>query len=150
MTSPQPGTDNDPRGPLAPYDGILLLSFGGPEKPDDVMPFLRTVTAGRGIPDERLAAVAEHYYSFGGKSPINDQNRALLSALRSELDRREIATPLLWGNRNFHPFVTDTLREAYEAGMRRVLTIVTSAYSSYSSCRQYREDLAAAVQTLAD
>ena len=150
MTSPQPGTDNDPRGPLAPYDGILLLSFGGPEKPDDVMPFLRTVTAGRGIPDERLAAVAEHYYSFGGKSPINDQNRALLSALRSELDRRELTTPLLWGNRNFHPFVTDTLREAHEAGMRRVLTIITSAYSSYSSCRQYREDLAAAVQTLAD
>lgn len=150
MTSPQPGTDNDPRGPLAPYDGVLLLSFGGPEKPDDVMPFLRTVTAGRGIPDERLAAVAEHYYSFGGKSPINDQNRALLSALRSELDRREVTTPLLWGNRNFHPFVTDTLREAHEAGMRRVLTIVTSAYSSYSSCRQYREDLAAAVQTLAD
>ena len=114
------------------------------------MPFLRTVTAGRGIPDERLAAVAEHYHSFGGKSPINDQNRALLGALRSELDRREIATPLLWGNRNFHPFVTDTLRAAHEAGVRRVLTIVTSAYSSYSSCRQYREDLAAAVQSLAD
>ena len=147
MTSPQPGTD---LGPLAPYDGILLLSFGGPDKPDDVMPFLRNATAGRGIPDERLTAVAEHYYSFGGKSPINDQNRALLSALRSELDRREIATPLLWGNRNFDPFVTDTLREAHEAGMRRVVTIITSAYSSYSSCRQYREDLAAAVQTLAD
>lgn len=147
MTSPQPGTD---LGPLAPYDGILLLSFGGPDKPDDVMPFLRNATAGRGIPDERLTAVAEHYHSFGGKSPINDQNRALLSALRSELDRREIATPLLWGNRNFDPFVTDTLREAHEAGMRRVVTIITSAYSSYSSCRQYREDLAAAVQTLAD
>ena len=153
MTSPQPGTDNDPPdplGPLAPYDGVLLLSFGGPEKPDDVMPFLRNATAGRGIPDERLLAVAEHYESFGGKSPINDQNRALLSALRAELDRRDIATPLLWGNRNFDPFVTDTLREAHEAGMRRVVTIVTSAYSSYSSCRQYREDLAAAVQTLAD
>ena len=150
MTSPQPGTDKDPLGPLAPYDGVLLLSFGGPEKPDDVMPFLRNATAGRGIPDERLLAVAEHYESFGGKSPINDQNRALLSALRAELDRRDIATPLLWGNRNFDPFVTDALREAHEAGMRRVVTIVTSAYSSYSSCRQYREDLAAAVQTLAD
>ena len=153
MTSPQPGTDNDPPdplGPLAPYDGVLLLSFGGPEKPDDVMPFLRNATAGRGIPDERLLAVAEHYESFGGKSPINDQNRALLSALRAELDRRDIATPLLWGNRNFDPFVTDALREAHEVGMRRVVTIVTSAYSSYSSCRQYREDLAAAVQTLAD
>lgn len=156
MTSPQPGTDNDPPdppdplGPLAPYDGVLLLSFGGPEKPEDVMPFLRNATAGRGIPDERLLAVAEHYESFGGKSPINDQNRALLGALRAELDRRDIATPLLWGNRNFNPFVTDALREAHEAGMRRVVTIVTSAYSSYSSCRQYREDLAAAVQTLAD
>jgi ferrochelatase len=147
VTSP----DSEPDvGPLAPYDGILLMSFGGPEQPDDVMPFLRTVTAGRGIPDERLAAVAEHYYSFGGKSPINDQNRALLSALRKELDRREIATPLLWGNRNFDPFVTDTLREAYDAGMRRVVAIVTSAYTCYSSCRQYREDLAAAVQALAD
>ena len=150
MTSPQPGTDKDPLGPLAPYDGVLLLSFGGPEQPEDVMPFLRNATAGRGIPDERLLAVAEHYESFGGKSPINDQNRALLSALRAELDRRDIATPLLWGNRNFDPFVTDALREAHEAGMRRVVTIVTSAYSSYSSCRQYREDLAAAVQTLAD
>jgi len=114
------------------------------------MPFLRNATAGRGIPDERLTTVAEHYYSFGGKSPINDQNRALLTALREELDRREIPTPLLWGNRNFHPFVTDALREAHEAGIRRVVTIVTSAYSCYSSCRQYREDLAAAVQTLAD
>jgi len=147
VTLPQPGTDP---GPLAPYDGILLLSFGGPNEPDDVMPFLRNATAGRGIPDERLTTVAEHYYSFGGKSPINDQNRALLTALREELDRREIPTPLLWGNRNFHPFVTDALREAHEAGIRRVVTIVTSAYSCYSSCRQYREDLAAAVQTLAD
>jgi protoporphyrin/coproporphyrin ferrochelatase len=136
--------------PLAPYDGILLLSFGGPEKPDDVMPFLRIVTAGRGVPDERLAAVAEHYQSFGGKSPINDQNRLLLAALRSELDRRGIVTPLVWGNRNFDPFLTDTLRHAHEAGMRRLVTIVTSAYTSYSSCRQYREDLAAAVATLAD
>jgi len=135
---------------LAPYDAILLLSFGGPEKPDEVMPFLRIVTAGRGIPDERLAAVAEHYQSFGGKSPINDQNRRLLSALRSELDRREIGTPLLWGNRNFDPFLVDALRAAHEAGMRRLVTIVTSAYTSYSSCRQYREDLAAAVATLAD
>ncbi|HZX99648.1 MAG TPA: ferrochelatase [Dermatophilaceae bacterium] len=147
MTSPQAGSDVSP---LNPYDGILLLSYGGPEKPEDVMPFLRIVTAGRGIPDERLTAVAEHYYAFGGKSPINDQNRLLLAALRSELDRRELATPLLWGNRNFDPFVVDTLREAHEAGMRRLVTIVTSAYTSYSSCRQYREDLAAAVATLAD
>jgi ferrochelatase len=147
VTSPQAGSEATP---LTPYDGILLLSFGGPEKPEDVMPFLRIVTAGRGIPDERLAAVAEHYQSFGGKSPINDQNRLLLAALRSELDRREITTPLVWGNRNFHPFLTDALREAHEAGMRRLVTIVTSAYTSYSSCRQYREDLAAAVASLAD
>ena len=147
MTTPPNETDNSP---LAPYDGILLMSFGGPEGPDDVMPFLRNVTAGRGIPDERLAVVAEHYQSFGGKSPINDQNRALLGALRSELDRRGISVPLLWGNRNFDPFVTNTLREAHEAGIRRVVTILTSAYSSYSSCRQYREDLAAAALTLAD
>jgi len=151
-TPPTPTTPSNETdaSALAPYDGILLMSFGGPEGPDDVMPFLRNVTAGRGIPDERLAVVAEHYASFGGKSPINDQNRALLSALRSELDRREIEIPLLWGNRNFDPFVTDTLREAHDAGLRRVVAIVTSAYSSYSSCRQYREDLAAAVLTLAD
>ena len=110
VTSPQAGSDVSP---LKPYDGILLLSFGGPEKPEDVMPFLRIVTAGRGIPDERLAVVAEHYQSFGGKSPINDQNRLLLAALRAELDRRELTTPVLWGNRNFDPFVADTLREAH-------------------------------------
>jgi ferrochelatase len=147
VTSAPAGSDVSP---LNPYDGILLLSFGGPEKPEDVMPFLRSVTAGRGIPDERLTAVAEHYYAFGGKSPINDQNRQLLAALRSELDRRQFATPLVWGNRNFHPFLVDTLREAHEAGMRRLVTIVTSAYTSYSSCRQYREDLAEAVETLAE
>jgi protoporphyrin/coproporphyrin ferrochelatase len=147
VSSPQAGSDVSL---LSPYDGILLLSFGGPEKPEEVMPFLRIVTGGRGIPDERLAVVAEHYQSFGGKSPINDQNRLLLAALRAELDRRELSTPLVWGNRNFHPFLTDALREAHEAGMRRLVTIVTSAYTSYSSCRQYREDLAAAVATLAE
>jgi len=147
VTSPQAGSDVNL---LSPYDGILLLSFGGPEKPEDVIPFLRIVTAGRGIPDERLSAVAEHYYSFGGKSPINEQNRLLLQAMRSELDRRELTTPMVWGNRNFDPFLIDTLRQAHEAGMRRLVTIVTSAYTSYSSCRQYREDLADAVATLAD
>jgi ferrochelatase len=147
VTSPQAGSDVSP---LEPYDGILLLSFGGPEKPEDVMPFLRIVTAGRGIPDERLSTVAEHYQAFGGKSPINDQNRLLLAALRSELERRELRVPVLWGNRNFNPFLVDTLRGAHEAGMRRLVTIVTSAYTSYSSCRQYREDLAAAVATLAE
>jgi protoporphyrin/coproporphyrin ferrochelatase len=139
-----------PDGPLAPFDSVLLLSFGGPEKPDDVLPFLRRVTAGKGIPDERLAQVGEHYYRFGGRSPINDQNRALRSALSAELERREIDAPVLWGNRNFAPFTADALREASERGLRRVLTIVTSAYSSYSSCRQYREDLAAAVEEVSD
>lgn len=136
--------------PLEPYDALLLASFGGPEKPDEIMPFLRRVTAGRGIPDERLAEVAHHYEELGGRSPINDQNRALIAALRTELDRREITTPILWGNRNSEPFLTDALREAHENGVRRVVTVTTSAYSSYSSCRQYREDLAAAAETLAD
>jgi ferrochelatase len=133
-----------PDNPLDPYDGILLLSFGGPEKPEDVLPFLRTVTAGKGIPDARLEEVGQHYYGFGGRSPINDQNRALIAALRAELDRREIDTPVIWGNRNFTPFTLDALTEASERGLHRLVTIVTSAYSSYSSCRQYREDLARA------
>ncbi|MFC8503322.1 ferrochelatase [Pedococcus sp. NPDC057267] len=139
-------TPENTANPLAPYDGILLLSFGGPEKPEDVLPFLRRVTAGKNIPDERLEEVGEHYYGFGGRSPINDQNRALIAALRAELDRREIDTPIVWGNRNFTPFVADALTEAHERGIRRLVTVMTSAYSCYSSCRQYREDLAAAQQ----
>src|SRR5215471_2809161 len=90
-----------------PYDAVVLVSFGGPEQPDDVLPFLRNVTRGRGIPDQRLQEVGEHYFRFGGRSPINDQNRALLAALRAELDRRELETPLLWGNRNFTPFTAE-------------------------------------------
>ncbi|MDC5697825.1 ferrochelatase [Intrasporangium calvum] len=133
---------------MQPYDAILLLSFGGPEAPDEVVPFLRRVTAGRGIPDERLEQVGQHYFLFGGRSPINDQNRALIAALRAELDARGDATPVIWGNRNSAPFLADTLREAHEAGMRRLVAVTTSAYSSYSSCRQYREDLAAAVDEL--
>ena len=136
----------DQTRPLDPYDGVLLLSFGGPEAPEDVLPFLRRVTAGRGIPDERLEEVGRHYQEFGGRSPINDQNRALIAALRAELDRREVDTPVVWGNRNFTPFTADALREAGARGMRRLVTVVTSAYSSYSSCRQYREDLAAALE----
>ena len=135
--------------PLAPYDAVLLLSFGGPEQPADVMPFLENVTRGRGIPRERLESVAEHYHHFGGRSPINDQNRALLGALRAELDGRGLQVPLLWGNRNWAPYLTDALREAHQAGHRRVAVIATSAYSSYSGCRQYREDLARSVTELA-
>jgi len=134
--------------PTHPYDAVLLLSFGGPEGPQDVMPFLEKVTGGRGIPRERLLSVAEHYLAFGGRSPINDQNRALLAALRTELDRRGSDVPLLWGNRNWAPLLTPVLREAHEAGARRILVLLTSAYSSYSGCRQYREDLARALLEL--
>lgn len=126
---------------LQPYDAIVLVSFGGPEKPDDVVPFLRNVTRGRGIPDERLAEVGEHYSLFGGRSPINDQCRTLIGALAAELDRRGHGLPVYWGNRNWSPYLTDTLREIDADGHRRVLAVVTSAYPSYSSCRQYRENL---------
>ncbi|ANS77988.1 Ferrochelatase, protoheme ferro-lyase [Serinicoccus hydrothermalis] len=133
---------------LFPYQAIVLTSFGGPEGPEEVMPFLRRVTGGRGIPDERLEEVAEHYYQFGGKSPINDQNRALIEAIRAELERRELPVPVLFGNRNSEPFLADAFREAAAEGMTRLLSITTSAYSCYSSCRQYREDIAAAQEEL--
>jgi len=134
---------------VGPYDAVLLMSFGGPEQPADVMPFLENVTRGRGIPRERLESVAEHYLHFGGRSPINDQNRALLAALRAEFDGRGLDVPLYWGNRNWDPYLVDTLREVAAAGARRVCVILTSAYSSYSGCRQYREDLAGALLALA-
>ncbi|MGO2036820.1 MAG: ferrochelatase [Brevibacterium sp.] len=133
----------------APIDALLLMSFGGPEAPEEVVPFLKNVTAGRGIPEERLEEVGEHYYGFGGRSPINDQNKALLAALRDELDRRGIDTPLIWGNRNWKPYLTDQVRAEAEQGRTRFLSIDTSAYSSYSSCRQYREDFAKTIDTLA-
>lgn len=132
--------------PPAAYDAILLTSFGGPEGQDDVIPYLRNVTRGRGIPDERLEEVAHHYRHFGGVSPINDQNRALRAALVAELAARGLDLPVYWGNRNWDPYLRDAVREAYDAGHRRLLAVVTSAYSSYSSCRQYREDLAAALE----
>jgi len=126
------------------FDSLLLASFGGPEGPDEVMPFLERVTAGRGVPPERLVEVSHHYHALGGVSPINEQNRELLAALRAELDARGIEIPLYWGNRNSAPFFADTLREMNEAGHERVLALATSAYSSYSGCRQYRENLATA------
>jgi ferrochelatase len=128
------------------YDAILLAGFGGPEGQDDVIPFLRNVTRGRGIPEERLEEVAHHYRHFGGVSPINDQNRELKAALEAELAGREIDLPVLWGNRNWDPYLKDALSEANERGLRRIIAIATSAYSSYSSCRQYREDFAAALE----
>jgi len=121
------------------YDAILLVSFGGPESREDVLPFLENVTRGRNIPPERLLEVAEHYYHFGGKSPINDQCRELMAALRKELD-----LPIYWGNRNWHPYLADALRQMRSDGIKRALGLVTSAYSSYSGCRQYRENIAAA------
>jgi len=127
------------------YDAILLASFGGPEGQDDVIPFLRNVTRGRGIPEERLEQVAHHYRAFGGISPINDQNRELKAALEAELERRGIDLPVLWGNRNWAPYIKDAFVEANERGFTKLLAIGTSAYSSYSGCRQYREDYARAL-----
>ena len=129
---------------MAPYDAFVLVSFGGPEGPDDVMPFLRNVTAGRGVPDERLAAVAEHYDEFGGISPINQQNRDLLAAVEKEFAARGVGLPVYWGNRNWDPYLTGTVAAMKADGVRRALAFVTSAYSSYSSCRQYLDDIAAA------
>jgi ferrochelatase len=128
------------------YDAILLASFGGPEGQDDVIPFLRNVTRGRGIPDERLEEVAHHYRAFGGVSPINEQNRELKAALEKRLAERGIDLPVIWGNRNWAPYVRDALTEAAERGFSTLIAIGTSAYSSYSSCRQYREDYALALE----
>ncbi|MGD8215457.1 ferrochelatase [Aestuariimicrobium sp. Y1814] len=133
----------------APYDALLLASFGGPEGQDDVIPFLRNVTRGRGIPDERLEEVSTHYRALGGVSPINQQNRALKAALEAELAARGIDLPVLWGNRNWAPYTTDVLRSAHAEGRRVVLGLATSAYSSYSGCRQYREDFGIALAELA-
>ncbi len=132
----------------APYDAFLLVSFGGPEGPDDVLPFLENVTRGRGIPAERLAEVGEHYHHFGGRSPINDQCRALLDAMREDFARHGLDLPIYWGNRNWHPFLRDTLQTMADDGVRRAVCLLTSAYPSYSGCRQYRENLYDAVQDL--
>ncbi len=128
------------RGPERPFDAILFSSFGGPEGQEDVIPFLRNVTRGRGIPDERLEEVSVHYRTLGGVSPINAQNRAMIAALEKELERRGLDLPIYFGNRNWHPFNEDAVRRMYADGRRHALGLVTSAYSSYSSCRQYRED----------
>jgi ferrochelatase len=126
------------------YDAFLLLSFGGPEHPDDVMPFLRNVTRGRGVPEERLAEVAEHYHHFGGVSPINQQCRDLLAAVRSDLAAHGIDLPAYWGNRNWAPMLEDTVARMRDDGVRHALAFATSAYGGYSSCRQYWEDIARA------
>jgi len=127
--------------PSSDYDAILFLSFGGPEGMDDVMPFLANVLRGKNVPESRMQEVAHHYERFGGVSPINGQNRALIKGLEEELARRNIALPVYWGNRNWHPLLPDTIKQMQADGIKKALTFVTSAYSSYSGCRQYLEDI---------
>jgi len=126
---------------MAGYDAFLLVSFGGPEGPADVMPFLQNVTAGRNVPVERLEQVAEHYYRFGGVSPINQQCRELIAAVEKDFAGRGVALPVYWGNRNWDPYLAGTLAEMADAGISRALAFVTSPYSSFSSCRQYLDDI---------
>src|SRR5271166_3459946 len=126
------------------YDAILITSFGGPEAPADVMPFLENVLRGKNVPRERMLQVAEHYYRFGGKSPINEQTRRLIAALKAELAEHGSRLPVYWGNRNWHPLLADAILQMKKNGVRRALAFVTSAYSSYSGCRQYRENIARA------
>ncbi len=125
-----------------PYDSFLLVSFGGPEGPEDVMPFLENVLRGKNVPQQRMLEVAEHYRHFGGISPINAQNRALLEAIRSEFAATGLQLPVYWGNRNWHPLFADTLRQMREDGCKRAIAFFTSMFSSYSGCRQYRENIA--------
>jgi protoporphyrin/coproporphyrin ferrochelatase len=132
------------------YDALLVVSFGGPDKPEDVLPFLQNVLRGRNVPRERMLDVAQHYYQFGGRSPINDQNRALIAALEKELADHRARLPVYWGNRNWHPLLPDTIRKMADDGVRRALAFVTSAYSSYSSCRQYLENIASARAEVGD
>lgn len=124
-----------------PYDAFLLVSFGGPEQPEDVIPFLENVLRGKNVPTERMLEVAEHYQHFGGRSPINDQNRALLTALEVEFAVHGILLPVYWGNRNWHPLLGETMRRMQTDGIRKALALATSAFGSYSGCRQYSEDI---------
>ena len=140
-----PSTEPAPAGRR---EALLVLSFGGPEGPDDVMPFLENVTRGRGIPRERLEAVAEHYHHFGGVSPINEQNTALIAAVEKELAAAGIDLPVYWGNRNWAPYVEDAWRQMADDGIEHVYVFATSAYASFSGCRQYHEDIARARVTL--
>jgi protoporphyrin/coproporphyrin ferrochelatase len=124
-----------------PYDAILLVSFGGPESREDVIPFLQNVLRGRNVPHERMLEVAEHYYHFDGVSPINEQNRELIKALRAKLPQMGVSLPIYWGNRNWQPFLLDAISEMKQAGVKRALAFVTSTFSCYSGCRQYRENI---------
>lgn len=130
------------------YQALIVVSFGGPEAREDVMPFLENVLRGKNVPRARMEEVAEHYYHFDGVSPINEQNRQLLAAIKDELSSRGPRIPVYWGNRNWHPLLNDTVRQMANDGVRRALAFFTSAYSSYSGCRQYREDIARARASL--
>jgi protoporphyrin/coproporphyrin ferrochelatase len=130
------------------YDAVLVVSYGGPEGPDDVLPFLENATRGRPVPRERLLEVAEHYKHFGGVSPINAQNRALVAELHHELAAHGRALPIYLGNRNWHPYLVDTVRQMRDDGVRRAIALVTSAFSCYSGCRQYREDVSRALEVV--
>ncbi len=134
--------------PTAPYDALLVVSYGGPNGPDDVLPFMRNATRGKGIPDERLLEVSGHYARFGGVSPINACNARLLDALRAELAARGADLPVVLGNRNWHPFISEAAAGILADGAKRILMLPSSAYASYSGCRQYREDVAAALAGL--
>lgn len=133
-----------------PYDAVLLVSFGGPESRADVMPFLENVVRGKRVPKERLLAVAEHYYALDGVSPINDQNRALIEALEAAFAEKGPELPIYWGNRNWHPMLADTLQQMKDDGIKRAVAVFTSAFSSYSGCRQYRENIAAAREAVGE
>jgi ferrochelatase len=135
---------------MRPYDALLVVSFGGPEGRDDVMPFLENVTAGRGVPRERLAEVAEHYYHFGGVSPINGQNRALIAALETQFAGAGLDLPIYWGNRNWHPLLPDVLAQMRDDGVTNAIAFLTSAYASFSSCRQYLDAIERARATVGD
>ncbi|NOY29580.1 MAG: ferrochelatase [Planctomycetes bacterium] len=126
------------------YDAFLFVSFGGPEGPGDVLPFLENVLRGKNVPHERMLEVAQHYQQFEGISPINEQNRRLIAALEAEFTARGSQLPIYWGNRNWHPLLADTLQQMADEGVKRAIAFFTSAYSSYSSCRQYQEDIARA------
>jgi ferrochelatase len=146
QTANAPKFDDEARA----YDALLLMSFGGPEGMDDVLPFLENVTHGRNIPRERLVEVGHHYARFDGISPINAQNRALIAALETRLKEACFELPIYFGNRNWHPFVTDAIRQMQADGVKRALVFVTSAFSSYSGCRQYRENIIQACETVKD
>jgi ferrochelatase len=130
------------------YDALLVVAFGGPETKDEVIPFLENVLRGRNVPRERMLEVAEHYYHLGGASPINDQVRALIDVLQRQLDEEGISLPIYWGNRNWHPLLADTLQRMTDDGVQRAQALVLSAFGSYSSCRQYRQDIERARETV--